>query len=82
MAAAADTESLKTELRREIMRVGAKAQRWKDRALVYPKVAVHFRRPAEAMLADVYEAGKILALGDRYAMVVALDNLKRYNHDD
>lgn len=76
-------QKLRVELQAEIRRVRGMAARRVLMAIRHPKTSDSFTRQAKQMKDDVEEAFRILICVDEpYALTVALDNLKAYNHDD
>ena len=76
------TDTLAAALPREIARVSAKRDRWRDMAREHPELAPGMNFTIAIMQAEIDRAVKACASGDIAEMLAAHQSLKDYSDDD
>jgi len=76
------TDTLADALPREIARVSAKRDRWRDMAKDHPALGPGMNVSITIMQHEIDQAVKACASGDVVEMLAAHQSLKDYNDDD
>ncbi|WP_108482293.1 hypothetical protein [Oceaniglobus ichthyenteri] len=76
------TDTLADALPREIARVSAKRDRWRDMAAEHPAIAMGMNMTIAIMQAEIDHAVRACAIGDVVEMMAALDSLRGYDDND
>jgi hypothetical protein len=76
------TDTLADALPREIARVSAKRDRWRDLVKEHPELGRGMELTTRIMQAEIDEAIRACANGDIVEMLTALQSLKDYGDDD
>jgi hypothetical protein len=76
------TDTLADALPREIARVSAKRDRWRDMLRDHPELGPGMAFTVAIMQAEIDSAVKACATGDIAEMLGALQSLKDYSDDD
>lgn len=76
------TDTLAGALPREIARVSAKRDRWRDTMKEYPELSTGMQLSIKIMQMEIDAAVKACASGDVIKMISAYKTLKAYKDDD
>ena len=76
------TDTLADALPREIARVSAKRDRWRDMAQKHPELGLGMQLTINIMQAEINRAIRASCIGDIAEMLAAHQALKDYSDDD
>jgi hypothetical protein len=76
------TDTLADALPREIARISAKRDRWRDMVRDHPEIALGANLTIAIMQAEIDIAVRACATGDVVEMMAALKSLQEYSDDD